>query len=63
MDKDIRDYREKHPNCKWCKHCHYKNKLEWFWQECELNEKWKKEWLNGITARFCKYYKVKEIDN
>ena len=39
MDKDIKEYREKHPSCEWCKHHSYKNRMEWFWEECELSEK------------------------
>lgn len=62
MDKDVLDYRTKHPNCVWCKHHHYKCRLEWAWEECELNERWLHDWLHGIRARLCKYYKVKEND-
>ena len=39
MDKDIKEYREKHPNCQWCKHLFYKTRLQFSWEECELNEK------------------------
>ena len=63
MDKDIKEYREKHPSCKWCKHHSYKNRMEWFWEECELSEKSLNKIFNKIRAKFCKYYKVKENEN
>lgn len=62
MDKDIKDYRERHKSCRWCKHHSYKCKLEWNWEECELDEKWLHSWMNKIKAKFCKYYKIKEDD-
>ena len=61
MNNDIKDYREKHKNCKWCSHHSYKNKLEWSWEECELNEK-RCEHFKWIKAKLCKYYKVEEND-
>ena len=53
MDKDIKEYREKHPNCRWCKHHSYKTRLQFSWEECELNEK-ECEHFKWLKAKFCK---------
>ena len=63
MDKDIKEYREKNTSWEWCKHHSYKNRMEWFWEECELSEKSLNQIFNKIRAKFCKYYKVKENEN
>lgn len=62
MDNNIKLYRQKHPDCKWCKYHHYISKMEFFWEECELKDKHIYEKLNKIRAKFCKYYNLKEDD-
>ena len=55
-------YREKHPNCEYCKYYRLGGPPVWLnisvssWYECALSDK-KIKW--PIKARFCKYYKVK----
>jgi hypothetical protein len=61
MDKDIKDYREKYKNCRWCKHFFYKTRLQWSWEECELSET-RCEHFHWLRAKFCKYYRVREED-
>lgn len=63
MDKNIKEYREKHPNCKWCKYHKYRYKCEWDWEECILKDKWLNILFNKIRALFCKYYTIEEEEN
>ena len=61
MDKEVKEYRRKHPKCKWCKWRAYRNVQYCAYScypfcECTLKEKI----LHGDwKARFCKWYKLK----
>ena len=59
-DKEVREYRNRKPNCKWCKYysCHAPLLLEMYWQECRLKDKMINE--TNIRAKLCRYYKQKE---
>lgn len=60
MDKEIREYRETHKKCKWCKF--FKTTVIDFLnissiKECKMKDK---IIYNENMPRFCKYYKVNE---
>jgi hypothetical protein len=53
MDREIIEYRQKHPKCKWCKY--YKH--HYCYDTCELKNKII-YFINLL--RLCKYYQVEE---
>ena len=61
-DKQVIEYRNRKPNCRWCKYYRYRNPLylATTWEECRLKDKWIKE--KKIRARLCKCYKQKEFE-
>lgn len=60
MDNNIKKYRTKHPNCKWCKYYKYQSRCygEFHWEECILKDKYIK--YKNIKAKLCNYYILKE---
>jgi len=65
MNKIIKEYREKHPNCEWCKWYKYNFNMYMLsmssYEECQLKEKI--IYCKKIKAKFCKYYEVKEEED
>ena len=64
MNKEILEYREKHPKCKWCRWYKYNTLKDCHWITCygECILKDKIIHYDSIL-RLCKYYKVKESKN
>lgn len=65
MNKIVKKYRQKHPNCEYCEWYNY-NCKGWMYgvpsyEECKLKNKIIR--FNKITAKLCKYYQVKEKDD
>lgn len=61
MDKEIIEYRQKHPKCKWCKYYqHHYDEVGidiYSYSTCELKDKI----INFENMlRLCKYYQIKE---
>lgn len=61
MDAKIKEYRQKHHKCKWCKYYKYNSLQECHWitpyGECVLKDKI----INyDNILRLCKYYELKE---
>lgn len=61
MDREIIEYRQKHPKCKWCKyykhHCDEVGIDIYCYDACELKDKII-YFINLL--RLCKYYQVEE---
>lgn len=61
MDREIIEYRQKHPKCKWCKYYkHYYDEVGidiYCYDTCELKDKII-YFINLL--RLCKYYQVEE---
>lgn len=65
MNKDILEYRQSHPKCKWCKWYHFYSKMIGGAQFMEYDECILKDKIIHFIhmPTFCKYYQVKEDNN
>ena len=57
MNKEIKEYREKHKKCKWCKFFKARDINFVELKQCELKDK---IIYNESMPRLCKYYKIRE---
>ena len=60
MNKEILEYRKKHPKCKWCKWYKWHSLEQCAWITCYGTCELKDKIINfDSMLRLCKYYKVK----